>query len=490
MQNTMRNNKMSRKTIEALVFMAAVIFSTNSMAQDCGCGNAGFAGGTTSLVQAGLAPQTAFADFGQPAFFPNSGATGGYDSSFGLYASNCGRGITNSQAAGLWSNYCSENCSLNLPYQPQSRAFGGPGIRSGHCGRDGCGIRGCGCGKNRGGSFDFPTDPCAGGSVAGGYGGGGYGGGGCHGRKRCGLLAGLRGLFGCGRFKGGAQFAQPTALVYPSIGQGYVGGGCHGGGHGCRLRNRLFGRGYGWGGGAGLAGSYGQFLDGGQVGFGGYGLPIANAGSYGGFAGGHSIGRGCLSGFRCKLKSALAGLIGCGRRGAVSNQVFQSYYADVGAGPSYFDYAIGHEYGTGDFGIQTPQTFASQVEPMQFAPATQSFAPATQNFVPATQNFAPASQNFVPTQNFAPGVQQSVPGTVPVQQPSICPNCNGAAATNSNNRNSSQQFQASQQRRTPQAQSNENAGRFVGGPNRVPVTTAPRAPGSIVGESVPLGNGF
>ena len=553
MLHNMRKKKMSRKTIEALVFAAVMMFSVNAFGQDCGCASAGFAGGT-SVLQGSFAPQQGFVQQGgfigggqavqapilQP--YANPGSAGAYDSRFGPYSSNCGRAITNDQAAALWSSYCTEDCTLNLPYQPKSRFFGGAGLKAGGgCGHGGCGRGagggwgypggggcgcghgggGCGCGHGGGGigaGIGYGAGIGAYGAGVGGY---GAAAGGCHhggcglGRKSCGLLGGLKGLFGrrgggclfggCHR-RGGTQLVQGYALAYPTVGGGFVGGGGIGGGVG----NRIFSNGYGWGGGAGVAGNYGRFLGGGYTGFSGYGLPIANAGSYG--------GGGCGG---CKLLGALARLIGhggcCHRRGggqvAVSNQVFQSYYSNVGAGPSYFDYALGHQYGTGDFGVQSAGTFASQITPMQFQQAPVFQSAPQQTFTSGNSFGIPAASAIgVPATSASPAVilpataappatfPTTIPGGVPtIQQGAPCTNCNSGTGV-SNAQQFGQQFEqrfGGQQtfpgttQRSFQTAPRQNSGQFVGGPNRVPMSTrnAPGnlpAQGSIIGESVPL----
>ena len=98
----------------------------------------------------------------------NYGSYGGFG---GLgYDSGCGRGISSSQAAGLWSGYCTDNCSYNGPQR--QGLFGRHGCclkkRNRGCGGGGCGGGfggGCGggcCGFNQG-CFGYPSGGCGGG---------------------------------------------------------------------------------------------------------------------------------------------------------------------------------------------------------------------------------------------------------------------------------------------------------------------------------------
>lgn len=487
-----------KKDFKQMVLLLAAILLAGSpaAAQDCGCSGSGFIGGG-SVVQGGFAPQAGFAQ-PQPAHAGPVNAV--YDGGFGFYSSNCGRAITNSQAAALWANYNSEDCSLNLPYQR-----GGGGLH---------GRKGCGGGCRHGGGFAYP-------------GGQGFGGGGFS--------------------QGGGGFAPA----------GGVGGGC---GHGCGLFSRLRGGcgllgkcrrggfgggqvvGYGLGHGAGYAGSYGHFVGSGYDGFGGvggYGLPLANAGSVVPFAGGGGC-RVCS-----RLKGALSRLIGnCrlrhgGGNVGVSNQVFQSYYQDVGAGPSYFDYALGHQYGTGDFAIESTgvaagvQALPQQSFPQQTFTGGNAFngsygagaiaAPAI--FVPSATGIQGGNfggqfpQQFVPIQNAVPATQNSCPNcsqrqiqTPTTQQSQFTAPRNSQFATprepqpvRSRETGAREtQFTVideTQFRGTDRRESATGSNQFASGPAALPAHAAPsRTPvqqgaGSITGETAPLnsfdaGGGF
>ncbi len=188
-----------------IAMIAVAIFAvgstgTSASAQDCGCG------GYTGVVPG------------------NYGSYGGFG---GIGIDNsCGRGITSSQAAGLWAGYCTESCAYTGPQR--QGLFSRCGLRGRH---GGCGGGfGGGCGGFDQGCFGYPSCGCGCGSSIGSYGGCGGGvsrgcGGGCGLKSK---LAGLRQNYGS------------------SIGGGFGGsygsscgrGGCLRGG--CGVKGRFF----------------------------------------------------------------------------------------------------------------------------------------------------------------------------------------------------------------------------------------------------------
>jgi len=144
------------QTLRLAIVLAAFIIAVPASAQDCGCNQGG-----------------------------SYGAYGAYGSQ-----DNCGRGISQQQAEGLWAGYCNESC----------------GYQGGGSNRGGCSLGsrlhgGVGCNS---GGFGYPS-------------GGGCGGGkGCLGGKGCGckLFGGRHGGGGCG------------AGAVDSCGTGSCGGGC------------------------------------------------------------------------------------------------------------------------------------------------------------------------------------------------------------------------------------------------------------------------
>ncbi len=155
------------KTFSSAFVVVAMLVCNVAMAQDCGCAGGAISGGA----------------FGAPAAAGGFGNLGIFQSA---HDSNCGRKIGNSQAAALWSGYCTENCGYNGPSGGCS--FLG-GLKGGH---GGCGGGG-GCSSGIGvGAFGYPAA-----SGCGALAGGGFG----H-RHRCGLRksggCGLRKAGGCG----------------------------------------------------------------------------------------------------------------------------------------------------------------------------------------------------------------------------------------------------------------------------------------------------
>lgn len=186
------------QTLKVAIIAAALSCCSTVMAQDCGCGNTGY-------IQAG-----------------NSNAT----------QNNCGREISQRDAEGLWSNYCTENCGFDgggcgcggckLGGRLRGMFAGG---RSGGCGCD----TGCNSGCNNG-CFGYPTGGC-------GCGSGGMVAGGRHGCKLGGKLKGMFAGRGCGSAD---PCADPCAVEMTTS----CGGGCGGnvcGGRRCKLGGKLKG---------------------------------------------------------------------------------------------------------------------------------------------------------------------------------------------------------------------------------------------------------
>ncbi len=141
-----------------LALAAAVVMCSSAVqAQECGGCDGGYSG-YSGDVNAG-------------------NMCGGVDAYGGMNSANCGRGMTNGQAAGLWAGYCNENC-----YHDSHGGCRLSGGRQGGFGGGGCGLRsggGCmsgsaGCGS----SFGWPGGggSCGGGSLFGGRNRGGCGG--------------------------------------------------------------------------------------------------------------------------------------------------------------------------------------------------------------------------------------------------------------------------------------------------------------------------
>jgi len=205
----------------AVAILAVGSTGTSALAQGCGCGGdigGGFGadfGGYTGVVPG---------NYGSYGGFGNLG-----------YDSTCGRGISSSQAAGLWGGYCTDDCTYN---GPQRR-----GCLKGRHGGGGCfGGGGGGCCFG-GDCFGYPSCGC-------GCGGGGhFGGGGCCLKRK---LAGLRGpsINDCGGQIGGyggygsscdCGGSLGTIGSYSSYGSSCGGGGGHFGGGGCGLKQKLSG---------------------------------------------------------------------------------------------------------------------------------------------------------------------------------------------------------------------------------------------------------
>lgn len=211
-------------------------------------------------------------DQGNCGGYGNYGRGGGCLQSFGiggLYSQNCGRAISTQDAAGLWSNYCNDDCSFN---------------------------GGCGCGLFRGGLVrKFFGGGCGGGSGCGtgysnGCDSGGY-------------------VGGCGTNGG---FVSSGCGVDAGCGTGVGHGISSGGSCGCGLFRGLFGR-LGFGGG-GCCGCYQGCFGypggpcGGGCGSGGFGF--SSAGSCGGGCGCGLVGRtvGAVSGIKSHFCCSIRGL--------------------------------------------------------------------------------------------------------------------------------------------------------------------------------------
>lgn len=215
------------------VAIAAMACCTNLDAQDCGCaGQAmGYGGGY------GYAPVQ---------------MGGGCGGDGGM--SNCGRTISQGDAAALWGNYCNEGCQTSSGCGLFSRLKGNGGCGGGACGggaggrsSGGFGGGGCGCGCDQG-CFGYPTGGCGCGA-GGGYGGGGLlagklggGSGKCGLKGRCGCRSKRSkcgsspcgeapvgfsgGCDTCGCGDGGSYFDQPVGYDYGTDGMHSVVQGC------------------------------------------------------------------------------------------------------------------------------------------------------------------------------------------------------------------------------------------------------------------------
>ncbi|QEG21924.1 hypothetical protein [Mariniblastus fucicola] len=255
---------MIKTTLTVACAVFALVLSTNANAQDCGCGS------NYSAVD--------FGGYGGYSSYGNVGATG---------LNNCGRAISNQQAASLWAGYCTETCVTG---KKRCGLFSGCG-KTGGCGGGGC-SQGC---------FGYPTGGC-GSSFSGG----------------CGTASGLGG--GC------KLFSKLKA-----------------GAGGCGLSK---GCGFGGGNSCGLGG------------FSGFGLNTGcgsacggGCGSSCGLGGGFGLFDKLKSGGGCNLFSKLKGKSKCAA--IVSYPVTTVAIDQCGCGNSgqYFNYAVGHEYGTA--GIQS-----------------------------------------------------------------------------------------------------------------------------------------
>ncbi len=197
------------QTLKVAIVAAALAVCGTSIAQDCGsCGGAVSYGGSASYGT------------------DNGGA-------------NCGRGITQGQAAALWAGYCTENCGYTggndcgCESSCDSGCGGGHGCSLGsRLGSRGGKLRGMfsgsggsSCGGCDLGCFGYPSD-CGGcGNDGGGFLSGGLMKGGCFSGLRGKL--GNRGGCGCGSSFGG------------KLGNHGCGGGCNVGG---KLKGMFAGR--------------------------------------------------------------------------------------------------------------------------------------------------------------------------------------------------------------------------------------------------------
>lgn len=217
----------------------------------------------------------------------------------GYVGDDCGRSISYSQAASLWSGYCTETC-------------GYPGTGGASCG--GGGLM-AGFSNNFGGGYAIGGSSCG-------------GGGGCkllggHGR---GLLRGLFSKFGGGGFGGG--FGGGGCCSQGCFGYPAGGCGCGGGGYGGAIGGGLFG--------GGLFSTRNSTCGGGG------GCKLLGGG------GGHGLLRGLLG--RCKLFG------GCGSHGGGAMSGYSTAYisptsfdlsaSQCGSSNAYFNEFVGPEYGT------------------------------------------------------------------------------------------------------------------------------------------------
>ncbi len=241
--------------------------------------------------------------------------------SFG--GANCGRGITNYEAAGLWANYCNEDCTV---YQGGCSSGCNSGCNSG-CGNNAAAYGYPAAGNDCGTSF--VANDC--GSLNQGFGDGC--GGGCLGGKLKGLFSKFGNGGGCGSCFGwgdggcgggnmGFGFAN-SGCCGTEIGNGspaFFGGGCGGG---CGLLKG--GMGLGLGGGCGNS-----------CGMGGGGL-LAKL----------FTGKGC----------------GCGlfSGGGFHDQRFSNFYRTYGSSSNtaYFSNYVGSESGFADFGTAVGGTITN-----------------------------------------------------------------------------------------------------------------------------------
>ncbi len=145
---------------------------------------------------------------GNAAWGQGWGANSGQCGQFGGYGgTNCGRVISQHDAAGLWENYCNETC-FDFRRQRHHRFFGGSGV---------------GCGSCINGGFGYPTG-CGG---CGDFGG-------CHGEAGVGGGRLQGSLFGNQHDCGHHRHPFLTSLFHRHRGDGC---GSH---HGCGLFSRLF----------------------------------------------------------------------------------------------------------------------------------------------------------------------------------------------------------------------------------------------------------
>ena len=252
-------------------------------------------GGFNSGSVSGVSSYGGFGGYGGPGLSSYGGTSFGSSGSYGNYGligpggpNDCGRQYTNQQAASLWGGYCTESCGTG----------GGCGLFGKKCGR-----------KFSSARFGYPS--------------GGCGHGGCG--SRCGSRCGHG---GCG---GGCS---QGCFGYPSCGHGFAKrcglGGCghkarYGGGHGgCCLLKKMLGKFH-----RGGAGSCSHCRLGGFRMFGGHHF------------GRHHGRKGCCLLGKCKSrKTAYA---------AITTYPVTTVAVDqcgCGSSGQYFDYAVGHEYGT------------------------------------------------------------------------------------------------------------------------------------------------
>ncbi len=132
---------MVRKTIGALVAIAAMVFGSQAQAvQEAGVVESPASG----YVEGSVINGGGYVGGGGCGCATAGAAS---ESHFGAFHPNCGRGISQAEAASLWSNYCNEDCSVNT-----QSGCGGCGSWGGgwdcDCG-GGC-DSGCGGGRGKG----------------------------------------------------------------------------------------------------------------------------------------------------------------------------------------------------------------------------------------------------------------------------------------------------------------------------------------------------
>ena len=296
--------------------------------------------------------------------------------------SDCGREITNTQAANLWGGYCSQDCTIYSSLSGSGGGGGGcfggscfgggyggghsaaptysaaPAYSSafGHSGCGGCKIKrmignvfshggSCGCGQSYFGYSGGGCGGCGSGScgTSGGFGGSylGYGSGGGH--RGCCLKRGGCGGGGCGSYSSGyasyaaasyapASYASTGCSGYASTGYAGYSSAC-GSRHGCGRkgfggRHRLFNRGGGCGCGGCRLFSHGGIHD--RM-FSSFYVANSTCPSYFGGYVGNETG---FSDFNSSVSGSLTSSCGCSSCGG--GAVNQSYYSPATSGQSYY----------------------------------------------------------------------------------------------------------------------------------------------------------
>ena len=284
--------------------------------------------------------------------------------------SNCGRAITNAQAAGLWSNYCHEDCSIN------SNLSGGGGCHSGLCGS----------GSDVTWDGGYPAGPVAYGggySVAPGYGsfsggsacgGSGCGGSGCGGsgcgcksgghgkiKRMIARVFGSHGCCGCGKSyfdngSGNAAFGSSTGFSQSYLGYGGGSGGGCGSHGGCCLHGKKGKRHRGCcgGGGGSYSSGYANYAPTSYASAGYASTGYASTGyASTGYSDYSSVcnSRRCCKGKHRRAKGRRCHHGGCSlfSGGGVHDRMFSNFYAANSSSPGYFASYVGSETGFSDF---------------------------------------------------------------------------------------------------------------------------------------------